>query len=315
MSASPEDTMTALNVLICRVCSFASDDNESIYNENELNGIGDMLTECIGLQVNCIVLKTPWIVYLILKYSFQLEPGDGYPERICNPCRMQLGMFFNFKAAAIRMHVKFTKTLNEANAAERKKEAAKGKRTKNSFPAKSKSVITLQPKKIRKSEKHETLIEPCKSDELDNNFDIYNENEMECNAVSEEQAILEEYTIVAVRSPGHISDQTISCDQIKRESLEMDEVYLDDEFQQQASDNEVDAEKDEIPKDEDESFKANSEDVESESSESNRSVSSINIEFVAGEGQLFRLVCIICTAICRVHTRRRINVLLFMQLQ
>lgn len=223
-----------------------------------------------------------------------MEQGDGYPERICNPCRMQLGMFFNFKVAAIRMHEMYTKTLNEVNVCEKKNEATGRK------PIRGESIRKSARKrpKYQKIGFHEPLpdsqttliIEQCKELDIEPQqysptatYNIFQNDESEIeNPVSEEQPFLEEDDSL------NISDDGVSQDQIKKESIEMDEIYLEDEFHEPAYDNEAEEEEndeisDKIPNEDNET-------CEEESTESIYTVSNMKVKNTPGDGQMFRLV-------------------------
>lgn len=201
------------------------------------------------------------------------------------------------------MHERYTKTLSETIASEPKKEVAVKKLIRKSASTKPMSVrkspaqtpiTNYQKISIREPlpDSSTVIFEQCKSVKLDiekqdqysptetNNILEDDENEIE-NTFSEEQLIMEEDN----DSPNR------SYDQIKKESIEMDEIYLEDEFHEPV-DNEAEEEEEnyavseEIPK-EDESFKVNSAE---ESNDSDDPFSNMKIKILPGEDQLFRLV-------------------------
>lgn len=236
-----------------------------------------------------------------------MKPGDGYPERICNPCRMQLGMFYYFKIAAIRMDEIYTKTLNESNALERNREAINSMATEKSPPTKPKSVRkSPRMKPITNREQilfHEPfadspplIIEPCYSVKMDTErlepyspTGTYNsleddENEIEITFSEEQQNLAED-----------VVSKNVSYEKVKKESIEMDEIYLEDEFHEPAFHKEDEEEEnddisEDIPKEYDESIKVNSEE---QSNDGNDTVSKTKIKCILGKGHLFRLVHIL----------------------
>lgn len=194
------------------------------------------------------------------------------------------------------MHEIFSKTLDETDS-EPEKEAI-GKNHINKSPSTKvrkspgkKSITEQQTIASRKSMPKSTSHQLTEQQERYSPTGIYNileddKNEI-ANTFAKEQSNSEEDT----ESP-NVTDEAI-YNQIKTESIEMDEIYLEDEFHESTIlENEVEDEENdeisgEITKEDDESFKVNSEE---ESTDSNDCRSNLKIEIIPGKDQLFRLV-------------------------